>query len=167
MGTSYVPGGGPTVIASQSFVGNVLTSDPVRHARAAAVLEAEPALGLGSPTNAWASAAFSMMSEFEQVSYAGKIRQPILMIAAGRDETVSTAGDRGFRRPAARGLASHHRRLAPRDDDGDRSLSRAVLGGVRRVRSRHADVLMHDATLSGGPRSSVNNSCGRSTPRSA
>jgi lysophospholipase len=96
MGTRYVPGGGPRVIASQSFIGNILTSDPVRHARAAAVLEAEPALGLGSPTNAWASAAFTMMSEFEQAGYAGKIRQPMLMIASGRDETVSTAAIEDF-----------------------------------------------------------------------
>ena len=96
MGTRYVPGGSPKVIASQSFIGNVLTSDPVRHARTAAVLEAEPALGLGSPTNAWASAAFTMMSEFEQVGYPGKIRQPILMIASGRDETVSTAAIEDF-----------------------------------------------------------------------
>jgi lysophospholipase len=96
MGTRYVPGGGPRVIASQSFIGNILTSDPVRHARAAAVLEAEPALGLGSPTNAWASAAFTMMNEFEQAGYAGKIRQPMLMIASGRDETVSTAAIEDF-----------------------------------------------------------------------
>ena len=89
-GTSYVPGGTPAVIAAQPFIGNVLTSDPVRHARTAAVLEAEPALGLGSPTNAWASAAFSAMDDFQHAAYPGKIRQPILMIAAGRDETVST-----------------------------------------------------------------------------
>lgn len=96
MGRRYVPGGGPQVVASQSFVGNILTSDPVRHARVAAVLEAEPALGLGSPTNAWASAAFSMMGEFERAGYAGKIRQPMLLIAAGRDATVSTAAIEDF-----------------------------------------------------------------------
>ncbi len=96
MGSRYVPGGGPRVVASQSFVGNILTSDPVRHARAAAVLEAEPALGLGSPTNAWASSAFSMMSDFEKAGYPGKIRQPMLLIASGRDETVSTAAIEEF-----------------------------------------------------------------------
>ncbi len=90
LGGSYVPGGGPIVVASQPFIGNVLTSDPVRHARTAAVLEAEPALGLGAPTNAWATEAFSMMGEFENVNFPGKIRQPIMMIAAGRDVTVST-----------------------------------------------------------------------------
>jgi lysophospholipase len=96
MGSAYVPGGSSRVVASQPFVGNVLTSDPVRHARTAAILEAEPDLGLGSPTNAWASAAFSMMRELENVNYPGKIRQPIMMIAAGRDVTVSTAAIEEF-----------------------------------------------------------------------
>ena len=115
-----------------SFVGNVLTSDPVRHARTAAVLDAEPALGLGSPTNAWASAAFSMMGEFQRVGYAGKICQPILMIAGGPGRDGVDGGDRGFCRKAARRFASHHRRLAARDDDGNRPLSCAILGRVRR-----------------------------------
>lgn len=96
MGASYVPGGSPDIVASQPFIGNVLTSDPVRHARTVAILEAEPDLGLGSPTNAWASAAFSMMGEFENATYPAKIRQPILMIAAGRDETVSTPAIEDF-----------------------------------------------------------------------
>jgi lysophospholipase len=96
MGTSYVPGGSPAIVASQSFLGNILTTDPVRHARTVAILEAAPELGLGSPTNAWASAAFSMMDDFGHAAYPGKIRQPILMIAAGRDATVSTAAIEEF-----------------------------------------------------------------------
>ena len=95
-GSSYVPGGTPMVVAAQPFIGNILTSDPVRHARAAAVLEAEPALGLGSPTNSWASAALSVMAEFAEPGYASSIRQPIMMVAAGRDETVSTAAIEDF-----------------------------------------------------------------------
>ena len=57
---------------------------------AAAFEEAEPDLGLGSPTNAWAAAAFSMLDDFADASYAKAIRQPILTIGASRDETVST-----------------------------------------------------------------------------
>jgi len=96
MGRAYVPGGSSLVVASQSFFGNPLTSDPVRHARAVAVLEKAPELGIASPTNAWAAAAFSAMDEFEKAAYPTKIRQPILMIAAGRDETVSTAAIENF-----------------------------------------------------------------------
>jgi lysophospholipase len=96
MGSAYIPGGGGTVLASQPFVGNLTTSDPVRHARTAAVIEAEPALGLGSPTVAWADAAFRAMAEFANPAYPARIRQPILIAAAGRDQLVSTPAIEDF-----------------------------------------------------------------------
>ena len=89
MSTSYVPGGGATAIASKPFAGNPLTSDPVRYARIGALIEAEPGLGLGSPTIAWTAAAFRAMSEFADPAYSARIRQPLLMIAAGQDVIVS------------------------------------------------------------------------------
>jgi lysophospholipase len=89
-GAAYVPAGNPEVSGSEGFIGNVLTSDPVRFARNAAILEEEPALGLGSPTIGWADAALRQMKEFADPSYAGNIRQAILMVAAGRDDVVST-----------------------------------------------------------------------------
>jgi len=90
LGTSYIPGGGASAIASQPFAGNPLTSDPVRYARMGAVIEAEPGLGLGSPTVAWTAAAFHVMNDFADPAYAAKIRQPLLIIAAGQDWIVST-----------------------------------------------------------------------------
>ena len=60
-GGAYVPTGNSSVMGTEDFVGNVLTSDPVRYARNAAVLEAEPELGLGAPTVAWADAAMRQM----------------------------------------------------------------------------------------------------------
>jgi lysophospholipase len=89
-GHAYIPGGNGTVIAAKPFVGNILTSDPVRYARTVAVLEAEPALGIGSPTVGWAYAAFEAMRQFDNPAYTAKIHQPVLMIAAGRDMIVST-----------------------------------------------------------------------------
>ncbi|HEY2135154.1 MAG TPA: alpha/beta hydrolase, partial [Xanthobacteraceae bacterium] len=89
-GGAYVPGGSATVLASQPFVGNPATSDPVRYTRTATVLEAEPALGLGSPTVAWAGSALQVMGQLQSLSYPGRIRQPILIAAAGRDQLVST-----------------------------------------------------------------------------
>ncbi|HZP77496.1 MAG TPA: alpha/beta hydrolase [Pseudolabrys sp.] len=89
-GSGYIPRGGPAAIGAQDFIGNVLTSDPVRYARNASVIEEEPALALGSPTIAWADAAFRAMRQFASPSYPGHIRQPILVAAAGRDEVVST-----------------------------------------------------------------------------
>jgi lysophospholipase len=90
LGSMYIPGGDATVLASQPFVGNILTSDPVRYARTAAILEAEPALGVGAPTIAWADAAFRTMADFATPGFAGGIRQPILVVAAGRDHITST-----------------------------------------------------------------------------
>jgi lysophospholipase len=72
------------------FSGNVFTSDPVRYARNVAVLEAEPSLAIGSPTVAWTDSAFRVMREMGEPRYPLQIRQPILIIAAGQDELVST-----------------------------------------------------------------------------
>jgi lysophospholipase len=90
LGTSYVPGGDATVMQQRPFIGNLLSSDPVRYARNVAVLEAEPTLAIGWPTVAWADAAFRAMGEFMAPGYPGKIRQPMLIVAAGQDKVVST-----------------------------------------------------------------------------
>jgi lysophospholipase len=90
LGMSYVPGGDSTVMMQRPFIGNLLTSDPVRYARNVAVLEAKPELGIGWPTVAWADAAFRAMSEFASPGYALKVRQPMLIVAAGQDQIVST-----------------------------------------------------------------------------
>jgi lysophospholipase len=95
-GTTYVPGRYRGVLDLRPFVGNILTSDPVRYARNAAVLEAEPALGLGGPTIAWVDAAFRAMREFHDPGYPSRIRQPILIVAAGRDSIVSNTAIEGF-----------------------------------------------------------------------
>ena len=86
----------PAVLATGPYIGNPTTSDPVRHARTKAVLETEPALGLGSPTVNWANAAYRVTDEFAEPTYPGKIRQPLMLIAAGRDEVVSTAAIEDF-----------------------------------------------------------------------
>ena len=91
MGSAYVPGGSDTVQSSGPYIGNPATSDPVRHARTKAVLEAAPDLGLGSPTVSWLNAAYRAMNEFADPAYPSKVRQPLMLVAAGRDEIVSTA----------------------------------------------------------------------------
>jgi lysophospholipase len=91
MGSTYVPGGSDAVIGTGPYVNNIATTDPVRHARTKAVLEAAPELGVGSPTVAWLSAAYRAMGDIASPAYTSKIRQPLMLIAAGRDEVVSTA----------------------------------------------------------------------------
>jgi lysophospholipase len=93
---SYVPGGDSSLVGLGPFLGNPLTSDPVRYARNAAVLEVAPEVGVGAPTVAWASTAFKVMRQFAEAGYASAIRQPLLLIAAGRDEVVSTPATEDF-----------------------------------------------------------------------
>src|SRR3989442_13429150 len=89
LGGMYVPGGDASVMMQRPFIGNLLTSDPVRYARNVAVLEAKPALAIGWPTVAWLDSAFRVMSDFAAPAFPAKIRQPILVVAAGEDRIVS------------------------------------------------------------------------------
>ncbi len=96
-GSAYVPGRseheppGP-----DAFIGNVLTSDPVRFARNAAILVEEPDLALGAPTIAWADSALRQMRQFREPSYPAHIRQPLLLVAAGYDQVVWTPAIEDF-----------------------------------------------------------------------
>jgi lysophospholipase len=90
LGSSFVPGGDATVMMHRPFIGNLLTSDPVRYARNVAVLEAKPELSIGWPTVAWADSAFKAMRELAIQGYPTSIRQPMLIVAAGQDQIVST-----------------------------------------------------------------------------
>jgi lysophospholipase len=107
--SAYIPGADDQPIARQKFLGNVLTSDPVRFARNVAILEAEPALGLGGPTVGWADAALRAMKKFSSPSYPAALRQPILIAAAGHDQVVSTTAIENF---AGNLLAGAHLILA-------------------------------------------------------
>ncbi|EJW10663.1 Lysophospholipase L2 [Rhodovulum sp. PH10] len=96
LGGRYVPGGGGEPLAAAPFADNPLTSDAVRFARTAAVLAEEPALGVGAPTVAWADSAFRTMAAMRAPSYAARLRQPMLLIAAGADTIASTAAIETF-----------------------------------------------------------------------
>ena len=98
-GHSYVPGSNVDRTRAKGFAGNPLTSDPARYARNAALLQAVPTLGIGSPTVAWLDATFESIVEFRAADYPLQIDQPILMLAAGGDTIVSG--------PAIAGFAAH------------------------------------------------------------
>ncbi|MCS3761964.1 lysophospholipase [Bradyrhizobium centrosematis] len=95
-GGRYVPGGSDRLTGLDPFINNPVTSDPVRYARNAAILEEDPTLGLASPTVAWADTAFRAMHTFKGKNYPSQIRQPILMLAASSDTVVSTAAIEEF-----------------------------------------------------------------------
>ena len=95
-GGQYVPTGTSELVGTGSFVGNPVTSDPVRYARNAAILEEDPRLGLSAPWIAWADTAFRALHKFKETNYPSQIRQPVLMLAAGADTIVSTAAIEEF-----------------------------------------------------------------------
>ncbi|MBI3699484.1 MAG: alpha/beta hydrolase [Afipia sp.] len=96
MGGNFVPGGNAVLMGTSGFINNPVTTDVVRYARNAAIIEEDPTLGIASPTVAWADAAFRAMVEFRGNNYPARIRQPILMLAASNDTIVSTSAIEEF-----------------------------------------------------------------------
>jgi lysophospholipase len=74
----------------QRFAGNKLTSDLMRFNRSTEILQARPDLEIGAPTFRWAASAFSAMAGAATDAFPGAVRIPVLMLAAARDEIVST-----------------------------------------------------------------------------
>ena len=77
--------------SERSFAGNPVTSDLTRYMRMVDVLKARPDLLIGSPTVRWSGAAFGAMARAGRDDFPGGIKIPVLMLAAARDEVVSTA----------------------------------------------------------------------------
>ncbi|MGE0024426.1 MAG: alpha/beta fold hydrolase, partial [Hyphomicrobium sp.] len=90
LGRQYVKGGSDAVIEQGPFEGNLLTSDRERWYRNKAVLDANPALGLGAPTVAWLRAACRSMALVSSDGYAASVRVPMMVFVAGKDEIVSS-----------------------------------------------------------------------------
>ncbi|WDR04854.1 alpha/beta hydrolase [Devosia rhodophyticola] len=74
-----------------TFPNNPLTSDKARYMRSVDVVRAEPGLGVGKPTIRWVAAAMAAMAEAGRDNFPGRIRVPLLMLAAARDEVVSSS----------------------------------------------------------------------------
>jgi lysophospholipase len=83
-------------IVSVPFQGNRATSDQIRFERTASIVQSVPELALGSPTIAWARAAFAVQKRVADPSYPTGIRQPLLVIAAGKDAVVSNTAIERF-----------------------------------------------------------------------
>jgi lysophospholipase len=84
-------GGRTRRLAPAALAQSVLTSDPRRHARNAALFEAHPELFLGGPTVGWVRAAALAARAVRAPEFLAALRMPILIVAAGADRVVSTA----------------------------------------------------------------------------
>lgn len=88
-GEVFIPGGSPRPLDLAPFTGNRQTSDRERYERTRKVLEADPALGVGSPTIGWVDAAFEAMEELKTTDFPTEIKVPVLVFTAGGDRIVS------------------------------------------------------------------------------
>jgi lysophospholipase len=97
---------------SKPFKGNWLSSDKVRYARNAAIVDAAPHLAIGDPTVGWVHAAFRQIDDFADPDYPLRTLPPVLIIAAGGDGIVSTPAIERFgqRLKAGRVLVIEHAR---------------------------------------------------------
>jgi lysophospholipase len=64
--------------------------------RTRAVVDAEPALGIGAPTIGWLRAAFRAMSHLQAPDTPATMRVPILFVVAGEDTVVSATAVEDF-----------------------------------------------------------------------
>ena len=78
-------------MSEATFANNPLTGDMIRYLRAVDVVRAQPSLAIGAPTVRWAASAFGAMAEAAEENFPARIKIPLLMLAAARDEVVSTA----------------------------------------------------------------------------
>ncbi|RUM97585.1 alpha/beta hydrolase [Pseudaminobacter arsenicus] len=94
-GRRYIAGGRPR---ASPFADNVLTSDPVRYQRNAALYQAYPHLAVGGPTVAWIRAACQAASSLQTPQFLARMQIPTLIVAAGADRVVSNGAIEHFTR---------------------------------------------------------------------
>lgn len=88
MGRTYTAGGANPQ-ESRPFLGNKLTSDPIRFKRSRDFSISHPDLTIGGPTAGWLFAAIKAMERLEEPEYYGQITIPTLLVNAGLDEVVN------------------------------------------------------------------------------
>lgn len=86
-GAWYVPGGARFNPLAESFEENPVTRDAARFARNVGILQASPALALGSPTYGWVAAAYRAMDAVFAPGFAQTITAPVF-IATAEDELI-------------------------------------------------------------------------------
>lgn len=89
---------GPRPKESVPFAMNKLTSDPERYRRNTLIYETYPQLALGGPTIRWLKAATEASLIVSDPDFMAKIHVPLLMIAAGADQVVSTRAVEAYAR---------------------------------------------------------------------
>ncbi|RVD16724.1 MAG: alpha/beta hydrolase [Mesorhizobium sp.] len=89
---------GPRPRATAPFETNKLTSDPERYRRNTRIYEEYPQLALGGPTIRWLQAAAKASEAVSDPDLMARIQVPLLIIAAGADQVVSTRAVEAYAR---------------------------------------------------------------------
>ncbi|TIW68164.1 MAG: alpha/beta hydrolase [Mesorhizobium sp.] len=89
---------GPRPKETTPFEINKVTSDPARYRRNTGIYEAWPQLALGGPTIRWLKAAAEASVKISDPDFMGAIQVPMLVIAAGADQVVSTKAVEAYAR---------------------------------------------------------------------
>ncbi len=89
LGSLYA-GGGPRPEGGPPFSVNKLTTDHARYARNQGICNTHPQLALGGPSVAWVHAACAAAETLQEPDFLARIHTPLLIVAAGADEVVST-----------------------------------------------------------------------------
>lgn len=76
---------------SMAFEGNVLTSDPKRHARFRDLQVAAPQAVIREPTFGWLKAATDAMADLHRPGRFANLKTPVLIISAEKDQLVDSA----------------------------------------------------------------------------
>jgi lysophospholipase len=98
LGEAFAAGSGPKLIQAQPFEGNLVTSDPTRYARALAVIEAEPSLGIGGATIGWLNAAMRASCRMAEPDFPETVAVPVLIALAGSEQIVSNQASEALSR---------------------------------------------------------------------
>lgn len=98
LGEAFSPGAGATLMQTQPFDDNLLTSDPVRYQRVLAIADADPAIGVGGATIGWVNAAMRACSRMAEPDFAETVPMPVLIILGGADRVISNLAAEEFSR---------------------------------------------------------------------
>lgn len=79
------------ITSDKKFAGNNLTSDYTRYMKSVDIFNSYPDLEILAPTFRWAASAFRAMAYVGSEDFPKKVNVPVLMLAAARDEVVSSA----------------------------------------------------------------------------
>lgn len=89
---------GPRPRQTLPFEANKVTSDPQRYRRNTRIYEEYPQLALGGPTIRWLQAAAKASEAVSDPDFMARIQVPLLIIAAGADQVVSTKAVEAYAR---------------------------------------------------------------------